>query len=393
MMDDLVYLDHSATTPLAPEVLAAMMPYLTEHTGNPSSVHAVGRRARQASADARERMAAALGCQIEELVMTAGGTEADNLAIAGVARAGGSSGRHIVTSVIEHHAVLHACAALTAEGFEVTYLPVDRDGLVSPDDLAEAIRADTMLVTIMLANNEIGTVQAIAELAAIARERGVLFHTDAVQGVGQLDINVDTLGVDMLSLSAHKFYGPRGVGLLYARRGVELAPIIYGGGQELDRRSGTENVAGTVGMAVALATAQADRVSRAFDYTALREQLIEGISERGGEVIVTGHREKRLPSHASFCFQGINADSLVISLDLDGIETSSGSACTSGAVEVSHVIDALNLPAEYLAGSLRLTVGGANTPEQMPRAIDIICGHVERMRMLATRNRGKIAAN
>ena len=392
-MDDLIYLDHSATTPLAPEVLGAMMPYLTEHTGNPSSVHAVGRRARQASADARERMAAVLGCQIEELVMTAGGTEADNLAIAGVTRAGASSGRHIVTSVIEHHAVLHACAALTTEGFEVTYLPVDRDGLVSPDDLAAAIRADTVLVTIMLANNEIGTVQAIAELAAIARERDVLFHTDAVQGVGQLDINVDTLGVDLLSLSAHKFYGPRGVGLLYARRGVGLAPIIYGGGQELDRRSGTENVAGTVGMAAALATAQAERESRAVAYTALREQLIEGISERVGEVIVTGHREKRLPSHASFCFQGLNADSLVISLDLDGIETSSGSACTSGAVEVSHVIDALNLPEEYLAGSLRLTVGGANTPEQMPRAIDIICGHVERMRMLATRNPGKIAAN
>ena len=392
-MDDLIYLDHSATTPLAPEVLGAMMPYLTEHTGNPSSVHAVGRRARQASADARERMAAVLGCQIEELVMTAGGTEADNLAIAGVMRAGASSGRHIVTSVIEHHAVLHACAALTTEGFEVTYLPVDGDGLVSPDDLAAAIRADTVLVTIMLANNEIGTVQAIAELAAIARERDVLFHTDAVQGVGQLDINVDTLGVDLLSLSAHKFYGPRGVGLLYARRGVELAPIIYGGGQELDRRSGTENVAGTVGMAAALATAQAERESRAVAYTALREQLIEGISERVGEVIVTGHREKRLPSHASFCFQGLNADSLVISLDLDGIETSSGSACTSGAVEVSHVIDALNLPEEYLAGSLRLTVGGANTPEQMPRAIDIICGHVERMRMLATRNPGKIAAN
>jgi len=392
-MDDLIYLDHSATTPLAPEVLAAMMPYLTEHTGNPSSVHAVGRRARQASADAREKMAAALGCQIEELVMTAGGTEADNLAIAGVARAGGSSGRHIVTSVIEHHAVLHACAALTTEGFEVTYLPVDRDGLVSPDDLAAAIRDDTMLVTIMLANNEIGTVQAITELAAIARERGVLFHTDAVQGVGQLDINVDMLEVDLLSLSAHKFYGPRGVGLLYVRRGVELAPIIYGGGQELDRRSGTENVAGTVGMAVALETAQAERESLAAAYTALREQLVEGITERVGEVIVTGHREKRLPSHASFCFKGLNADSLVISLDLDGIETSSGSACTSGAVEVSHVIDALDLPEEYLAGSLRLTVGGANTPEQMPRAIDIICGHVERMRMLATRNRGKITAN
>ncbi len=392
-MDDLIYLDHSATTPLAPEVLAAMMPYLTEHTGNPSSVHAVGRRARHASADAREQMAAVLGCQIEELVMTAGGTEADNLAIAGVARSGEVRGRHIVTSVIEHHAVLHACAALTAEGYEVTYLPVDGDGLVSPADLAAAIRDDTILVTIMLANNEIGTVQLISKLAAIARDRGVLFHTDAVQGAGQLDINVGRLRVDMLSLSAHKFYGPRGVGLLYARRGVDLAPIIYGGGQELDRRSGTENVAGTVGMAAALVMAQAEWETRSAEYTGMREQLIEGITERVGEVIVTGHREKRLPSHASFCFQGLNADSLVISLDLDGIETSSGSACASGAVEVSHVINALNLPEEYLAGSLRLTVGGANRLEQMPRAVDIICGHVERMRMLATGNRGKIAAN
>ena len=392
-MNDLIYLDHSATTPLGPEVLAAMMPYLTEHTGNPSSVHAVGRRARQASADARERMANALGCQIEDLVMTAGGTEADNLAIAGVARANAARGRHIITSVIEHHAVLHACEALTTEGFEVTYLPVDGEGLVSPEDLAVAIRDDTILVTIMLANNEIGTVQPIAELAAIARGRGVIFHTDAVQSVGQLDISVDVLGVDLLSLSAHKFYGPRGVGLLYVRRGVELAPIILGGGQELDRRSGTENVAGTVGMAIALATGQSERATRAGEYTALREQLIEGISERASDVIVTGHRHRRLPSHASFCFRGINADSLVISLDLDGVETSSGSACTSGAVEVSHVIEALKLPEEYLAGSLRLTVGGANTPEQMPRAIDIICGHVERLRMLSRENQARIATN
>lgn len=392
-MTDLIYLDHSATTPLAPDVLAAMMPFLTEHTGNPSSVHAVGRRARQASADAREQMATALGCQIEEIVMTSGGTESDNLAIAGVARASAGRGRHIVTSVIEHHAVLHASAALTTEGFEVTRLPVDRHGLVSPDDLAAAIRDDTVLVTIMLANNEIGTVQPIRELAAIARERGVVFHTDAVQTVGQLDINVDALGVDLLSLSAHKFYGPRGVGLLYVRSGVELAPILLGGGQELDRRSGTENVAGTVGMGLALATAQIEREDRARASAALRDRLIAGIEERVDGVIVTGHREKRLPSNASFCFTGIQADALVISLDLDGVEASAGSACTSGAVEVSHVIEALQLPEEYLAGSLRLTVGAANTAEQIPRAVDIICGHIERMRMLNVRNRGKIAAN
>ncbi|MDP6349787.1 MAG: cysteine desulfurase family protein [Chloroflexota bacterium] len=391
-MSELIYLDHSATTALAPEVLAAMMPYLTEHTGNPSSVHSVGRRARQASADAREQMAGALGCQIEEIVMTSGGTEADNLAIVGVARAA-AKGCHIITSAIEHHAVLHASAALTTEGFEVTQLPVDRDGLVSPDDLRAALRDDTVLVTIMLANNEIGTVQPIRELAAIAGERGVTFHTDAVQSVGQLDINVDTLGVDLLSLSAHKFYGPRGVGLLYVRRGVDLAPMILGGGQELDRRSGTENVAGTVGMGLALATAQAEREDRMRTSSALRDHLIEGIEARVGGVIVTGHRSRRLATNASFCFTDIQADVLVISLDLDGVEASAGSACTSGAVEVSHVIAALDLPEEYLAGSLRLTVGAANTPEQMPRAVDIICGHIERMRMLAERSRGKIGAN
>ncbi len=356
-MSELIYLDHSATTALAPEVLAAMMPYLAEHTGNPSSVHSVGRRARQASADAREQMAGALGCQIEELVMTSGGTEADNLAIVGVARAMAVRGRHIITSEIEHHAVLHASAALTTEGFEVTHLPVDRDGLVSPDDLRAALRDDTVLVTIMLANNEIGTVQPIRELADIARERGVTFHTDAVQSVGQLDINVDILGIDLLSLSAHKFYGPRGVGLLYVRRGV------------------------------ALATAQTEREDRVLTSSALRDRLIEGIEARVGGVIMTGHRERRLATNASFCFTDIQADALVISLDLDGVEASAGSACNSGAVEVSHVIAALKLPQEYLAGSLRLTVGAANTPEQMPRAVDIICSHIERMRALPPRNR------
>lgn len=392
-MKDLIYLDHSSTTPLAPSVLAAMMPYMTDHTGNPSSVHTVGRRARQALANAREQMATILDCQIEDLVITSGGTESDNLAIAGVARANASRGRHIITSAIEHHAVLHACEALTGEGFEVTCLPVDQEGLVAPDDLSEAIRSDTILVTIMLANNEVGTVQPIAELAAVANKHGVPFHTDAVQAVGQLDISVNTLGVDLLSLSAHKFYGPRGIGMLYVRRGVELEPMIFGGGQELDRRSGTENVAGTVGMAMALSLAHTERERRAREYAVLRDQLIQGIVGRAGDLILTGHPSKRLPSHASFCFRGINADSLVICLDLDGVEASSGSACTSGAVEVSHVIKALDLPEDYLAGSLRLTVGGSNTPEQIRIAVDIICGHVDRLRMLSDANRDRIDSN
>jgi cysteine desulfurase len=338
-------------------------------------------------------MATILDCQIEDLVITSGGTESDNLAIAGVARANASRGRHIITSAIEHHAVLHACEALTGEGFEVTCLPVDQEGLVAPDDLSEAIRSDTILVTIMLANNEVGTVQPIAELAAVANKHGVPFHTDAVQAVGQLDISVNTLGVDLLSLSAHKFYGPRGIGMLYVRRGVELEPMIFGGGQELDRRSGTENVAGTVGMAMALSLAHTERERRAREYAVLRDQLIQGIVGRAGDLILTGHPSKRLPSHASFCFRGINADSLVICLDLDGVEASSGSACTSGAVEVSHVIKALDLPEDYLAGSLRLTVGGSNTPEQIRIAVDIICGHVDRLRMLSDANRDRIDSN
>ena len=380
-MAELIYLDNAATTPLAPEALEAMLPFLQGLTGNPSSVHATGRRARNASDRARAEIAAALGCSVGEIVLTSGGTESDNLALAGVMRAAGRG--HVVTSAIEHHAVLHACEALEAEGFGVTYLPVDRYGLVAPESLRVSLRPDTVLVSIMLANNEIGAVQPIVELARIAHERGVLFHTDAVQAAGQLDINVDRLEVDLLSLSAHKFQGPRGVGLLYVKEGVSVAPIAFGGGQELGRRSGTENVAGLVGMARALALAQERMPQQARRFAELRDMLVSSVMASVEDVILTGHPERRLPGNASFCFDGVDAESLVISLDLEGIQASAGSACTSGSLQVSHVIEALGLPARYRAGSLRLTVGAMNDEEQIGRAAAAVCDHVARLRSLA----------
>ncbi len=379
----MTYLDHAATTPLDPEVLESMMPFLSGITGNPSSVHAVGRIARSASDDARESMARTLACEPQELVITSGGTESDNLAIKGSARASARRGRHVVTSAIEHHAVLHSCASLEREGFEVSYVPVDEYGVVSPEDLAASLREDTILVSIMLANNEIGTVQRLSDLARITRDRGIPFHTDAVQAAGHLEIDVDDLGVDLLSLSAHKFYGPRGVGLLYVRDGVELEPLLDGGGQELERRSGTENIAGTVGMARALGMATDRLEHRARREGEMRDMLIEKIAGATGDVVATGHPTRRLPSVASFCFRGIDAESLLINLDLDGIQASSGSACTSGSVIVSHVIQALGLPEAFEAGSLRLSVGDSNTPEEISAAADIIIAHIVRLRGIA----------
>ena len=379
----MTYLDHAATTPLDPDVLESMMPFLSGIAGNPSSVHAVGRIARSASDDARESMARILGCEAQELVITSGGTESDNLAIKGSARASVRRGRHVVTSAIEHHAVLHSCASLEREGFDVSYLPVDEYGVVSPEDLAASIRDDTILVSIMLANNEIGTIQRLSEMAAITRERGTPFHTDAVQAAGHLEIDVDDLGVDLLSLSAHKFYGPRGVGLLYVRDGVGLDPLFDGGGQELERRSGTENIAGTVGMARALGLAMERLEPRMRRESGMRDILIEKIQDATGDVILTGHPTRRLPSVASFCFRDIDAESLLINLDLDGIQASSGSACTSGSVIVSHVIQALGLPEAFEAGSLRLSVGDSNTPEEIAATADIIIAHTARLRDIA----------
>lgn len=370
----MIYLDHAATTPVDARVLEAMLPYLGERFGNPSSVYRLGREARQALDEARQTAADILHTSPQEIVFTSSGTEADNLALQGVAWAGRREGRgrHIITSAIEHHAVLHTCQHLEEEGFEVTYLPVDPTGLVRIEDLEQAMRPDTLLVSIMYANNEIGTIEPLAELSAVAHAGGAFFHTDAVQAAAALSLDVQALGVDLLSLSAHKFYGPRGVGLLYVRRGVPLQPLLHGGGQERGRRAGTENVAGIVGLAAALRLAQENRLAYAAHCRPLREQLIEGLLAAVPGTHLTGHRTERLPNHASFCFESISAESLLVKLDQLGIYASSGSACTAGALEPSHVLTAIGLPAELARGALRLTLGKDTTAEEVERALEVL---------------------
>lgn len=360
-----------------------MRPYLWSQAGNPSSVHAAGRRARQAVDTAREQVASVLGCKPGELIFTSGGTESDNLAVIGAAKAGARHGRHIVTTAIEHHAVLFAARALKAHGFEVTELVVDQGGRVDPDDLAAAMRADTILVSIGLANNEVGTIQDLASLARIAHEAGVRVHTDAVQAAGQLDINVDRLGVDLLSLSAHKLYGPKGVGALFVREGVSFERRSFGGAQERDRRAGTENVPGIVGLGEAVKRAEADRESRSAHMRRLSAALIERVTAQCPQARLTGDPERRLSAFASFAFADIDAESLLIRLDLDGIAVSTGAACTSGSLEPSHVVQALGLPERFRRGSLRCTVGRSTTSAEIARAGDAIVRHVRALRAVA----------
>ncbi len=378
-MEEPIYLDHAATTPLDLRVLQAMLPYLTERFGNPSSIHRLGREARQALDEARGSVAEVLNASPQEIVFTSSGTEADNLAIKGVAHALllEGKGNHIITSAIEHHAVLHTCDYLERLGFQVTRLPVDGYGLVHPEVLAEAIRPETVLVSIMYANNEVGTIEPIPELAAVAHRHGVYFHTDAVQAGGSLSLDVEALGVDLLSLSAHKFYGPRGVGMLYVRRGVPLMPQIHGGGQERNRRSGTENVAGIVGLATALRLAQEEREAYNAHCLHLRERLIAGLLERIPSARLNGHPTRRLPNNAHFCFERVDGESLLVKLDQQGIYASGGSACTAGALEPSHVLTAMGVPPEMARGALRLTVGRQNTPEQIERVLDLLPRSIE----------------
>lgn len=376
-------MDNAATTSLKPEVLEAMMPYLTGKYGNPSTLYLEGREAREAVEQARERTARALGAEPEEIYFTSGGTEADNWAIRGVAFACREKGNHIITSQIEHHAVLHPCEYLEKHGFRVTYLPVDSDGLVDPGDVSEAIGQDTVLVSIMFANNEIGTIEPVAEIARICREKGVLFHTDAVQAVGHVPVNVEKLGVDLLSLSAHKFHGPKGIGALYVRKGVRLDPFIHGGGQERNRRAGTENVAGIVGLGAAIELASSSLEERAARMAALRDKLIDGVLEKVPDVRLNGHRTMRLPGNAHFCFRFIEGESLLLNLDVKGVSASSGSACTSGSLEPSHVLLALGLPHEMAAGSLRLTLGDDNTQEDVDRVLEILPETVNKLRMMS----------
>lgn len=394
MAERTIYLDHAATTPTDPAVVEAMLPYFTTQFGNPSSIYRLGRAALQALDDARATTAEILHCSPKEIVFLGGGSEADNLAIKGAALAAQRAGKgnHVITSAIEHHAVLHACEYLTAFGFEVTILPVDRDGLVAPDDLRAAIRPETVLVSIMYANNEIGTIQPIAELGAICRERGVLFHSDAVQAAGALPLDVTALNVDLLSLTAHKFYGPKGVGALYVRRGVPLLAQINGGGQERRRRAGTENVPGIVGFATALRLAEERREAYVAHCLALRERLIDGIISRIPDVRLNGHRTQRLPNNVNVSFAATDGESILLLLDQAGIAASSGSACSSGSLEPSHVLKAIGLDDELAHGSVRLTVGKDTTTADIDVVLDRLPAMIERLRSVAPHWRGADAA-
>ena len=375
-----IYLDNNATTPLAGTVLEAMLPYLTEAYGNPSSIHAFGREARMALDHAREQVAAALGAEPQEIYFTGCGTESDNWAIRGAAYAKKPKGKHLVTSAIEHHAVLHAMAQLEVEGFEITYLPVDGDGLVNPEDLEKAMRPDTTLVSVMMANNEIGTIQPIEALAKIAKAHGALFHTDAVQAIGSVPIDVKALGVDMLSLSGHKFHAPKGVGALYLKKGVRINPLMQGGAQERKQRPGTENIASIVGMGVAIERATTTIEARNAYLTPMRDRLIEGILTSIPEVRLNGHATKRLPNNANVSVRYIEGEALLLSLDIAGIAASSGSACTSGSLDPSHVLLAIGLPHEIAHGSLRFSLSEENTPQEIEYVIAELKKIVERLR-------------
>lgn len=379
----MIYCDHSATTPLDPRVLEAMMPYLTEQFGNPNSIHTLGQQARAAVDEAREKVAALLGADPNEIVFTGCGTESNNLAIRGVAAALRERGNHIITSAIEHHAVLHTCQALEKMGYAVTYLPVDEYGLVAPESVRAAITQRTILITIMHANNEIGTIEPIEEIGAIAKEHGITFHSDAVQTVGKIPTDVNQLNVDLLSVSAHKIYGPKGVGALYVRRGTKLVPQMTGGGQERKRRAGTENVAGIVGLGKAAELA-AQNLDRDAEHTRrLRDRLLAEVPAAIEEVIITGHPHKRLPTLASFCIRYIEGESLLLLLDRQGIAASSGSACTSGSLDPSHVLLAIGLPHEIAHGSLRLSLGRENVDEEIDQVVKALPPIVERLREMS----------
>lgn len=378
-----IYMDHNATTPLRAEVLEAMLPYLKEEFGNASSIHAFGRRAVIGINEAREKVAGALGCRPEEVVFTGCGTEADNQAIKGVAYAHQERGDHIITTQIEHHAVLHTCQYLEKQGFQVTYLPVDEYGMVDPDDVRQAITDRTILVSVMHANNEVGTVQPLAEIGRIVKEKGVTFHTDAVQTFGKLPTKVDELGVDLLSLSAHKLYGPKGVGALYVRKGTRLDSLLHGGHHERNRRAGTENVAGIVGLGRTVELALTEMEEEAHRQATLREQLWEGIAANVEGVRRNGHPTQALPGTLNVCFEYIEGESIILSLDMKGVAVSSGSACTSDSLEPSHVLLAMGVPLAIAQGSIRFSLGRDNTAEQVDYVLAELPAIIERLRAMS----------
>ncbi len=365
-----IYVDNAATTKTSRTAIEAMLPYMDKIYGNPSSLHSVGQAAADALRKAREEAAEVLGCEPNEITFTSGGSEADNQALVSAAAIGARKGKkHIISTAFEHHAILHTLKKLEKEGFEVTLLDVHENGMVSAQQVADAIREDTCIVSVMYANNEIGSIQPIAEIGAVCKEKGVIFHTDAVQAVGHVHINVKEENIDMLSLSAHKFHGPKGVGLLYARKGVRLTNIIEGGAQERGKRAGTENITGIVGMVAALKEANANIDANAEKVSALRDRLIEGL-EKIPHSALNGDRTKRLPGNVSFCFEGIEGESLLLLLDAKGICASSGSACTSGSLDPSHVLLAIGRPHEVAHGSLRLTLSEENTQEEIDYIIE-----------------------
>jgi len=382
-----VYMDHSATTPVRSEVVEVMLNCLSDQFGNPSSLHYFGRQGRRALDEAREKVASAIGAKPEEIVFTSGGTEADNMAIHGVAMLNQNRGNHIITSAVEHHAVLNTVKALGKQGFTVTILPVDKYGMVSVEDLTNAITDKTILISIMHANNEVGTVQPIKEMAALARAKGILFHTDAVQSMGKIPVNVDELGVDLLTISGHKIYGPKGVGALYIRKGTRWRQsLFHGGAQERLRRAGTENVPGIVALGKACELAVQELAGESVRLTGLRDKLIEEVMNKIPDVRLTGHPTKRLPNHVSFCFEFIEGESMLLSMDMKGIAASSGSACTSGSLEPSHVLLAMGIPHELAHGSIRLTLGRDNIAEDVDYFIENMVPIVERLRAMSPLN-------
>jgi len=383
MQERIIYFDHAATTPLKKEVLDEMMPYLTEQYGNPSTIYKLGREAKKAIELARERVAKALNAEVQEIFFTSGGTESNNWALKGVAFANKDKGKHIITTTIEHHAVLHPLKYLEGLGFEVTYVPVEPNGIVDPQKIKEAIRNDTILISVMLANNEIGTIQPVKEIAKIAKEKGIIIHTDAVQAVGQIPVDVKDLGVDLLSLSAHKFYGPKGVGALYIKKGTKIHPFSHGGAQERNRRAGTENVAGIVGLGKAIELATQNLSEYAAKLQKLRDKLIDGVLSKIDYVRLNGDRYNRLPNNANFSFEFIEGESLLLMLDMKGIAASSGSACTSGSLDPSHVLLAIGLEHEVAHGSLRITLGEDNTEEDIDYLLEVLPDIVSRLREMS----------
>lgn len=378
-----VYFDHSATTPVHQAVAEEMIRYITGNFGNPSSVYAIGREARKAVEDAREKVARGIGAKPEEIIFTGGGTESDNMAIKGAVYANREKGNHIITSAVEHHAVLETCKALEKEGFSLTVLPVDGNGMVSPEAVANAINDKTILISIMHANNEVGTIEPIAEIGRLAGEKGIIFHTDAVQSMGKIPVNVDDLRVDLLSITGHKIYAPKGVGALYIRKGVRWQPINQGGGQERKRRPGTENVPGIVALGKAVEIAVADMEQEAARLTLLRDRLISGTFEKIPHVRLNGHPTMRLPNHVNFSFEFVEGESLLLSLDMQGVAASSGSACTSGSLQPSHVLLAMGIPHEIAHGSLRLTLGRDNSEEDVNYFLEVLPPIVERLRAMS----------